>query len=686
MLLSLLPILRPDHNRGAQLFLSAVLLSSTGLAQAQPAAARPDTTTYVALGPEKPMGLSKLWYSDPKTLHSTSWINDRGRGYNMQSTVTTGAGGRIVGVKVTGVDYFKKPIEETFSFDGKVARWKNSAEAGEQAVGQSLPYYKPAYAEDGDFFLQNLLAAPGHRLPLLPSGEASVRQLLETTVQAGGQQKRVRLYAVSGLGYTPSNSWYDTEGHFFFAGSTWSATVLKGWEPVRARLLRLQDSVATLETKARLQGLVRTPTKPLVFKNVNVFDAPSGKVLPGQTVVVEGKRIKAVGPTGKVAVPAGAEIIDGKGKTLLPGLWDMHVHIFPRDGVFHLASGVTTVRDMANDATAMQTLRADFDANRNIGPRLLTAGIIDGPGPFQGPTKVLASTEAEVHAAIDNYARLGYPQIKLYSSLSPKLVPDAIQYAHQKGLRVSGHIPSFMSAEQSIRAGLDEMQHINMVFLNFIAADTMDTRSTKRFTEVAKQAADLDLKSARVQAFVQLMKEKNVVLDPTLGVFETMFLSRAGQTAPGMAAVANRLPPQIQRGYKVGGLPVPAGQDAQYRKSFQACLNLTKQLHDAGIVMVAGTDGQAGFMLHRELELYVQAGIPAPQALQMATINGARVMKQDQDLGSIAPGKLADLLLVDGNPAARISDIRRGVLVVKDGNVYDPAALFRSVSVQPTAL
>lgn len=679
-------MLRPIHNRGAYLLLSAALLGAAGPARAQNPAAAPDTTTYVVLGPEKPMGYSKLWYAGPRTLHARSEFNDRGRGSKLHSTVTVNAEGRPVDVKVTGYDYLKSPVDETFSFDGKVARWKNSAEAGELKVSGPLGYYSPIYAETGDFFVQSLLAATGHRVPLFPAGEARLEQLAETTVQAGGQRKRVRLYAVSGLGYTSSSSWYDTDGHFFFAGSPWSATVLKGWEPVRPRLLKMQDSVEAIQAAVRVRGLMRQPAQAVVFRNVGVFDAPSGTVRPGQTVVVEGNRIKAVGAAGKVAVPAGAEIIDGKGKTLLPGLWDMHVHIFPRDGVFHLAAGVTTVRDMANDIQAMKTLREDFATDRKIGPRLLTAGIIDGPGPLQGPTKVLAATEAEATAAVENYARLGYPQIKLYSSLKPALVPGIIRLAHQKGLRVSGHIPAFMSAEQAIRLGIDEIQHVNMVFLNFFGADTMDTRTPRRLTVVARQAGDLDLRSARVQEFVRLMKQNNVVLDPTLNFFEMLFTARAGQVAPTVAAVADRLPPKVARNYKTGGLPTTSATDAQYRKSFQACLNMVKLLHDAGITMVAGTDNVAGFALHRELELYVQAGIPAGQALQMATINGARLMKQDQDLGSVAPGKLADLVLVDGNPAARISDIRRTVLVMKDGKVYDPAALYRSISVQPAAL
>jgi imidazolonepropionase-like amidohydrolase len=151
----------------------------------------------------------------------------------------------------------------------------------------------------------------------------------------------------------------------------------------------------------------------------------------------------------------------------------------------------------------------------------------------------------------------------------------------------------------------------------------------------------------------------------------------------GYAAVAERLPPQVRRYLLAGGLPVPDGKDERYRESSKALLRMIKMLYDAGVTLVAGTDAAPGFALHRELELYEEAGIPANEVLRIATIGAARVMKRDGELGSIAPGKIADLILVDGDPARRVSDIRRVTLVVKDGAVYEPAALYKSIGVRP---
>jgi imidazolonepropionase-like amidohydrolase len=363
-------------------------------------------------------------------------------------------------------------------------------------------------------------------------------------------------------------------------------------------------------------------------------------------------------------------VIEGAGKTLLPGLWDMHVHSSDQDGVFHLASGVTTARDMANDVDETLERARRFERGVLIGPRLLLAGFIDGPGPYTGPTKILAATESAGRAHVARYDSLGYRQIKLYSSLDTAIVGAIIDEAHRRGMRVSGHVPAFMTAEQCIRLGYDEIQHINFLFLNFWADSVRDTRTPVRFTAPAALAATLDLDSPRVGALIALMRERSVVLDPTLNAFESMFVARKGTLDPVYTAVAGRLPPTIRRNLLNGGLPVPEGMDQRYRASFQAMLGMVKRLYDAGVPIVPGTDAQLpGFAYHRELELLVAAGIPSAKVLQMATLGSARVMSRDRELGSIIPGKLADLVLVDGDPVRRISDVRRTMLVVKNGDV-----------------
>jgi imidazolonepropionase-like amidohydrolase len=273
-------------------------------------------------------------------------------------------------------------------------------------------------------------------------------------------------------------------------------------------------------------------------------------------------------------------------------------------------------------------------------------------------------------------------QIKIYSSVKPELVPAIIDEAHKNGLRVSGHIPAEMTAAECVELGYDEIQHVNFLILNFFP-EVKNTNTTPRLTEPAMRGAALDLTSPQVQSFIKLLQDHHTKLDLTLSVFEDMYLNRAGQIPRGFQPIANRLPPQVRRGLLTTGLTPPAGMDDTYRKSFAKMMDLAGLLYRSGIPIEAGTDSMAGFALHRELELDVQAGIPASQVLQNATLNAARIMNLDKDLGSISPGKLADATLVDGNPAANISDIRKTVLVVKDGVLYNSAELYAELGVTP---
>jgi imidazolonepropionase-like amidohydrolase len=609
-------------------------------------------------------------------------FNDRGRGPSTVTRAVVDDKGVPTLLEISGHDYLKSSISEKYERTGEKVIWRNNSEQGERTVSGPV-YYPPLNAppQQAELLVNALLRAPGKRLDLLPNGEERIESLGSLDVKAGKETKNVLLYAVSGAGFQPDYVWLDAQGHLFATYDSWFSVVRAGWEGVLPAIGKAQDARVKQREKAQAARLARHSKGRLVITGARLVDPASGAVHPGTTVVIDGERIAAVGPDGQVAVPAGAEVVEAKGKTLLPGLWDSHVHLSSLDGLLHLAAGVTSVRDLANDTDFLLDLRRRFDSGEALGPRVLMAGIIDGPGPYAGPTKVLVSTKEEALKAVDRYAQLGYVQIKLYSSLDPALVPPIVERAHGLGLRVSGHIPNGLKAEQAVREGFDEIQHANFLLLNFI--DGGDTRTPARFIEVAKHAADLDLGSEPVRRFLALLKEKGTVCDPTVNAFEGMFTARPGQIDPGFTEVADRLPPQVRRYLYGGGLPVPEGMDQRYRDSYRKMLEMVRVLHDNGITIVAGTDALPGFALHRELELYGQAGLPPLDVLRTATIVPARVMKRDKDLGTVEPGKLADLILVDGRPDEKIADIRRVVLTVKGGVVYDPAALYREIGVKP---
>ncbi len=611
-------------------------------------------------------------------------FNDRGRGPKTTTVVRLGANGIPVSIFISGVDYLKAPVTEGFSVADGTARWKSSAEQGEKKIANPAFYVSfNGPPEEAALLASALLRSPTKRLALLPSGEATIAPIGDVTLTKGNETRTVRGYEIGGLGFTPQPIWLDKDGAFFGAVSSWSSLILEGWEASAPTLVKYQDELDAKRAIKLAHELTQKPGGPVAIVNANLFDARSNSVVPNSTVLVDGDRIAGVGSGIKIPLPANAKIVDAKGKFLMPGMWDMHVHLSPGDGLMDIANGITSVRDLANDTDMLLAMKKNIEAGDEIGPRIVMSGFMDGRGPYAGPTKVFVDTEEEARAAIDNYAKLGYSGIKVYSSIKPELVPKIVQMSHAKGLRVSGHVPAFMNAEQFVNDGVDEIQHVNFLFLNFFFDQVKDTRTPARFTEVAERASSLDLNSEKVRTFISLLKAKKIVSDPTLVAFEPMFTDRPGVMSATFAAVADRMPVQVRRGFLAGGLPVPEGKDETYRKSFKACLAMVKLLYDSGITIVAGTDSIAGFAYPHELELYAEAGIPPAEVLKISTIGAARVMKRDKELGTIEAGKIADLILIDGDPTKRMSDIRRVSLVIKNGNMFDPAALNRQIGVAP---
>jgi hypothetical protein len=331
----------------------------------------------------------------------------------------------------------------------------------------------------------------------------------------------------------------------------------------------------------------------------------------------------------------------------------------------------------------LQALKGRWDEGRELGPRVVPLGFIEGKSAFSSNFGILAATLDEAKHAVDWYATRGYPQVKLYNSIRPEWAQPLSAYAHEKGLRVGGHVPAFLRAEQAVLAGYDELNHINQVMLNFFVKREDDTRTLLRFTLVGDKAGEVALDGPKVKSFIKLLRQRGTVVDPTAGTFEALYLQRNGQPNPSLASVAEHLPVTFQRGLLSAAMDITDANAARYQRSYGAMLALIARMHHAGVPLLAGTDDFAGFALHRELELYVKAGIPAPEVLRIATLNGARFTGTLTDRGTIERGKLADLVLVDGDPTTRIEDIRRTSLVFKGGVAYAPAEIHEALGIRP---
>ena len=644
-----------------------------------------DTAEYVVLSAGRAVGRLRQW---PDTVGSTTTsfsYTDRGRGPSLTQTLRLDKAGLPAAMQVSGTSDLKIPVRETLRMVGPLLTWRNENAAGRGQPGSG--YYLPFATMPTDVaaLAKALQRTATKSLAILPEGRARLTTGAARQIAAGNNTMRVAPFEIAGLGLAPTTVWLDAEGRLFASGSSARMVVRRGFESAAGELIAAQLKSSRTRHAAVAARLGRTPRGPVAIIHANLFDAVERRMMPAQTVIVRGDRITAVGNDGSVAVPAGAEIIDAANRALLPGLWDMHVHVQDDDGLLHLAAGVTTVRDMANDSDELLARRTRFDNGTLLGPRVVMAGFIDGPGPFAGPGKVLVSNRDAARAAVEAYADMGYQQVAIQSSLQPSLVADIVRRAHQRGMRVSGDVPYGMTAEQMVKAGADELQHANFLFLNFLADSNIDTRTLAGLTSVARLAGALDLKSDAVTRFIALLKERSIVVDPTLALFEQLFMARPGTYDQASLPVAQRLPPIARRGLLAGGLPSTSMQEPVFRGSFLAMERMVRALHEGGVRLVAGSDGAAGFSYHRELELLSEAGIPNTEILYIATLGASRIMKFDAERGSIAAGKLADLVLIDGDPSQRMRDIRRAEFVMKGGVMHLPDSLYAAVGVKPAA-
>jgi hypothetical protein len=611
-------------------------------------------------------------------------FNDRGRGPKLREHSQVDENGLLVELQMTGHTYMGAPVNERFNADGNTVTWSSTLESGQAEAGA---YYWPSDGtpEQTALLARALLQTESGSLPLFPAGEASIKQVADHAIN-GDASRNAMLYAISGLGFTPEYIWLDSSRELLALAYGWMGLVPVGQAGILPELQAVQDQAEAERSKKLVTELATTLPAKWILRNVNVVNVLTGSLESGRMVAVEDGLITGIWPDSDVVDEYDLkdhQNLDGKGGYLIPGLWDMHTHLSLEDGLLQVAAGVTTVRDLANDEQRLNDIRAAFDSGAAIGPHSYRAGFIDQKSPFSAPTGRLANTLDDALGMIEQYASEGYPQIKIYSSIEPAWVPPLAEAIHANDMRLSGHIPSGMSAEQAVNGGFDEIQHINMLFLNFLAGPDDDTRTPVRFKLVAEKGGDLDLDSAAVQDFIELLASRGIEVDPTVSIFDSMFRHRAGEIDPSYAAVADHLPVAVRRSMLAGEMDINDENAARYARSAEALLRMILRLYQAGVPLVAGTDALAGFTLHRELELYQQAGIPSEAVLRIATLESAKVVGAEASTGSIDIGKSADMVLLREDPLQDISAVRHPVMVIKQKHRYDPNALYRAIGVKP---
>ena len=666
--------------------LIAVLLSTaTGPVLAE---SRQVDRTYTVLCAKVACGKLGVGESARRQVADYSYRNN-GRGPDQSEVILLGADGAWISYQTDGVSTYGARIDDEFKAQDGVARWRSAVDRGERAGAAADLVYLPVQPTPAATALlaKTLLQRPGRKAAALPVGQVSLERM--QALKPAGATFEVALYAIEGLDLEPVYLWLREDDQSLFAQVSpgWGGTLLQGFEAEVDRLGEVQKAAQ----RARLERLAQTLPQVLpgltVIEGVRWFDAEAAVVRgPSDVYLYEG-RIAAVVKPGSIGNAGPSQRISGQGRTLLPGLVDMHAHLEPGALLLDLAAGVTAVRDVGNSNADLAELRGRIDRGELLGPRVAANGFIEGKSPFSSQADFVPDNLPDALVAIDWYAAHGYRQLKLYNSIRPEWVKPMVAHARALGLRTGGHVPAFMTARQAVEAGFDELHHINQVTLNFLVGKGDDTRTLLRFNLPGDKAADLKLNDRRTQDFLALLRRKGTVVDPTMVAFEAQYTQRQGLPNPSYAMVAANLPAVVQRGLLAAEVDLDDAKARRWGASWRVMMDLLRRMHAAGIPLVAGTDATPGFAMHREMELYVQAGIPAAQALKIATWNGAKHSDRLAEIGSISVGKRADLVLVDGDPVADIRAVRRVSLVLQaqgsQNRALSPAALYESMGILP---
>jgi imidazolonepropionase-like amidohydrolase len=621
-------------------------------------------------------GKAFLWTTADDIRMSRESILLRGQVWEVDEKVTLGSDGVPSTLVVRGVTP-EGDAAESFQIAGGKATWKSPIDSGGSA------YASPAFyvAEGGTWsgssklLIETLLASPDKSIPLLPGGHARADRLTVMVVGQGAAKKTVTAWAIIGLSPSPEPVWATAEGKYF--GSVGGLAILPvGYEGELEALNKAQDDALAARSPALVKALLKTPQGPVAFTHVRAF-VDGTHFVDDQTVVVNNGLIVQVGPASSTPAPKGAQDFNGAGMTLVPGLWDSHMHVQDDStGPFLLSLGITSARDPGNN-NALTLARADRRAKGELlCPKIYPSMLIDGKGPNSAQNGTIVTSPQEAIAAVQRAKADGFTGIKFYGSYNPAWVVPAAAEAHALGLHVHGHLPAGMRPSQAIAAGYDELTHIYFVMMEAMPDSVVATSNgINRFEGTGRYAKDVDLNAQPIRSLIDTMAARKIKSDPTLVVAESLFVPENGDLSPAYAPYVGTLPPVTERDFRQGGFAVPKDLTRDdYRKSFAKLSALVTMMHNAGVPIVAGTDG-SGLELVRELELYVAAGFSPSEALAAATIVPAHLVGVDKATGSITVGTSADLVLVDGEPSRRIGDLRNTRTVMMGGKLMDADAL-----------
>ena len=639
------------------------------------------TESFRALVSGTDVGGMTVVHTSGKTLIDFEYRNN-GRGPTLNEEITLGPDGLPKAWNIKGAATFGNKINESFVLDGKDASWTDAT--GKQTNTINVPtMYVAQDASPYSLWLyaRVLLSDADQTISALPGGTLHLEKMEDLQVKGPDGEQMVSAYALSGIDLNPTYILADPAGTFYGTLSPRFTILRKGYEAndeyLRGRAV--EYSAKRFETlQANVAHKVDGPVR---ITNVRVFDPQSLDLTAPVSVVFEGNKITAIDDAE--TRNDGETTLDGQGGTLVAGMYEMHAHLGQNSALLNIAAGITSVRDMGNQNEVLSDLIDKIKSGQLAGPRVIRSGFIEGKSPYSSNNGILVSNQEEALAAVRKYGNGDFNQIKIYNSMKGEWVPAMIEEAHKLGMRVAGHVPAFSNADQMIEAGYDEMTHINQVMLGWVLEEDEDTRTLLRLTAL-KRLPEIDLSDPRVQKTISAMREHGTAIDPTLAIHEALLRSRNGVTQTGALDYIDHMPVGVQRDAKKAWSDIASPEDdVAYDQAFDKIIETVTAMREAGIMLVPGTDMGGSFTYHRELELYQQVGMTAPEILAWATYGMADYVEQADKLGSIEPGKLADFFLVPGDPTKDLKAIKTISMVVKDGQIYFPSEIYPAFGIKP---
>ena len=437
------------------------------------------------------------------------------------------------------------------------------------------------------------------------------------------------------------------------------------------------------------RSMVSVSEPVVALTNVRVIDGTGAAPRENQTIVIQNGRIARIGPSASTQAPAGARVIDLTGHSVIPGIVGMHDHTFyttsrrsvqanytfPR---LYLASGVTTTRTTGSMSPYSEmNLKKRIDSGEAPGPRMHVAGpYISGDGSGSGMYEV--GTPEDARRVVDYWAKEGVTWFKFYTSITRDEMKAAIDEAHKHGLKLTGHLCS-VGYREAVALGIDALEH--SLFAN---SEYDPNKKPDQCPATANQSfVSLDMKSPAVKATIDDMVKHKVAMTSTLAIYELFVPNRPPELDQRML---DAMSPETRDEYINSRKQIAANPTAGIPPEvFKKAMEFDRMFVAAGGLLAAGSDptgnGGAlpGFGDQRNHELFVEAGFTPVESIKIMTLNGAKVLGVDKDLGSIETGKIADLVVINGNPAATPADIRKVTIVFKDGVGYDSAKLLNAV-------